>query len=64
MRLLDISGHWTETYYVTVVGHLMPQIDTVFENHRKCLILQHCERSQLRLQKFIKNAKNSQFDEF
>ena len=42
----------------------MPQIDTVFENHRKRLILQHCERSQLRLQKFIKNAKNSQFDEF
>ena len=42
----------------------MPQIDTVFENHRKRLILQHCERSELRLQKFIKNAKNSQFDEF
>ena len=29
----------------------------MFENHRKGLILQQCERSQLRLQKFIKNAK-------
>ena len=40
---------------------------TVFENYRKSLIL-YCERSELRLQfymlsgqKFIKNAKNSQF---
>ena len=33
---------------------------TVFENHRKSLI-EHCERSELCLQKFIKNAKNSQF---
>ena len=37
---------------------------TVFENHRKSLI-QHCERSELRLhfewKKFLKNAKNSQF---
>ena len=32
----------------------------VFENHRKSLI-QHCERSELRLLKFIKNAKNGQF---
>ena len=36
----------------------------VFENHRKSLI-QHCERSELRLhfewKKFLKNAKNSQF---
>ena len=29
---------------------------TVFENHLKCLI-QHCERSELRLQKFIKNTQ-------
>ena len=29
---------------------------TMFENDRKSLI-QHCERSELRLQKFIKNAK-------
>ena len=33
------------------------QIFTVFENHTKSLI-QHCERSELRLQKLIKNAKN------
>ena len=33
---------------------------TVFENHRKSLI-QHCERSELCLQKFIKNAKNGPF---
>ena len=33
---------------------------TVFENHRKSLI-QHCERSELRLQKLIKNTKNGQF---
>ena len=33
---------------------------TVFENHRKSLI-QHCERSELRLQKLIKNAKDCQF---
>ena len=32
----------------------------VFENHRKSLI-QHCERSELRLLKFIKNAKNGLF---
>ena len=31
----------------------------VFENHRKSLI-QHCERSELRLQ-FIKSAKNGSF---
>ena len=40
---------------------------TVFENHNKSRI-QHCERSELRLhfkwQKFIKNAKNSQFGMF
>ena len=37
---------------------------TVFENHRKSIILQYYERSELRLhfvQKFIKNAKNGQF---
>ena len=33
---------------------------TVFENPIKSLI-QHCERSELRLLKFIKNAKNGQF---
>ena len=33
---------------------------TVFENHRKSLI-KHCERSELRLQKFIENAKNGPF---
>ena len=27
-------------------------------------LIQNYERSELRLQKFIKNAKNSQFDEF
>ena len=40
---------------------------TLFENHRKSLILQHCERSELCLhlgQKFIKNAKIGQFGEF
>ena len=30
----------------------------MFENRKKSLI-QHCERSELRVQKFIKNAKNS-----
>ena len=29
---------------------------TVFENHRKSLS-QHCERSELRLQKFVKNVQ-------
>ena len=37
-------------------------LDMVFENHRKSLILQLCERSELRLQfewtKFTKNAQN------
>ena len=33
---------------------------TVFENHRKGLI-QHCDQSELRLQKFIENAKNGPF---
>ena len=37
-------------------------ITMVFENDRKSLI-QHCERSELRLQKFIKNAKNGRFGE-
>ena len=32
----------------------------VYENHRKSRI-QHCERSELRLHKLIKNTKNSQF---
>ena len=32
----------------------------MFENHRKSLI-QHCERSEQRLQKLIKNVKNSPF---
>ena len=36
---------------------------TVFENHRKSLI-QHCERSELRLQKFSKNAKKVNFASF
>ena len=39
----------------------------MFENSRKSLISQHCERSDRRLhfgQKFIKNAKNGQFGEF
>ena len=38
----------------------------MFENHRRSLILQHCERSELCLhlgQKFIKNAKIGQFFE-
>ena len=40
---------------------------TVFDNYRKSLI-QHCERSELRLHfewtKVSQNAKNSQYDEF
>ena len=36
---------------------------TVFENHRKKSLIQHCERSELRLH-LIKNAKNGQFGEF
>ena len=35
-------------------------LGTVFENPPKSLI-QHCERSELSRQKFIKNAKNSPF---
>ena len=39
-------------------GTEMPRVyNTVFENHRKSLI-QHCERSELRLQKFIKKPQN------
>ena len=34
----------------------------VFENHRKSLI-QHCERSELRLQKFMKKCQNGPFGE-
>ena len=37
---------------------------TMFENHRKSRILQHCERSELRLHsglKFIKITKNGRF---
>ena len=34
----------------------------VFENHRKSLI-QHCERSELRLQKFKKKCQNGPFGE-
>ena len=39
--------------------HISKRI-TVFENHRKSRIW-HCERSELRLQKLIRNTKNGQF---
>ena len=38
---------------------------TVFKNHRKKNLIQHCERSELRLHfEWIKKAKNGQFGEF
>ena len=40
--------------------HNISHFRTVFENRQKCRI-HHCERSKLRLQKFIKNAKNDLF---
>ena len=40
--------------------HAKNIISTVFENHRK-IYHQHRERSELRLQKLIKNAKDCQF---
>ena len=42
---------------------LSPSKGTVVEIYRKSLI-QHCERSEQCLQKFIKNAKNGQFWRF
>ena len=40
--------------------HNISHFRTVFENRQKCRI-HHCERSELRLQKFIKNAKMIHF---
>ena len=52
----EYIGLWKRWHY--------KEKDTVFENRRKSLISQHCERSELRLhfgQKLLKNAKNGQF---
>ena len=52
-------------YFSQVIDEIYA-LRTVFENRRKSLTSQHCERSELRLfsgQKFIKNAKNGQFSE-
>ena len=43
--------------------HNISHFRTVFENRQKCRI-HHCERSELRLQKFLRNAKNGPFSDF
>ena len=43
--------------------HNISHFRTVFENRQKCRI-HHCERSELRLQKFLRNAKNGPFNDF
>ena len=57
---VKITLVWIKRNYSKIDGQVYLHL---FENHRKSRI-QHCERSELCLQKFIKNAKNWQFGEF